>query len=99
MTVVGRVLVWRYFAVSFTRRLRKATGPWSPWKRMGPLGASLESISPPVGLGASTLAWISLPLSLTLTNLALVVFAPLASNLGAWKAMSRVCHSPAGLGS
>src|SRR3954447_20564209 len=62
-----------YFAVSLTRRLRKATGPWSPWSMTGPVGASLGEISLPVGLGASTSLWISLPFSFTLTNLAFEV--------------------------
>src|SRR5262245_2888087 len=74
---------------------RKATGPWSPWKKMGPVGCSGVSRLTLVPWATSTFSCTNCPFRITLRNFAFDIFFPVPSNLGARKSMSNCCHSPA----
>src|SRR5678809_777507 len=85
----------RLYSNWVTLMFRNATGPWSPWKKIGPVGCSGVSRLTLVPCATSTFSCTNCPLRTTLTNFAFDIFFPVPSNLGARKSMSNCCHSPA----
>ncbi len=61
-----------------TRMLRNATGPWSPWSKIGPVATSFCRQTWPVGDLTSTFSWMTWPFKTTFTNRAFSTFVAVA---------------------